>query len=67
MNCGQFEVGAWELRGLAVGLVSLWWVGVWKQGNVTGASFLKMAGGALNCFPERFKESCQESDSYENH
>ena len=23
--------------------------------------------GALNCSPERFKESCQESDSYEHH
>ena len=34
--------------------------------NLQGFGF-KNGRGALNCSPERFKESCQESDSYEHH
>ena len=29
--------------------------------------FFKNGKGALNCSPERFKESCQESNAYEQH
>ena len=46
-----------------------WGGGLWKfncdfQGFVSQKNYGR---GALTCSPKRFKESCQETDSYEHH
>ena len=41
-------------------------INTFLKNNIQGFLFFN-ARGALNCSPERFKESCQESDSYEHH